>query len=141
MRKNNGERLRDAEGFRLRAAGVCTRGEGLCREILLVTGGKDDGRWVIPGGGIEKDEDEADAALREVLEEAGVKAQILARVGEFRDEERRHRTVVFLLTVQEELKEWEDGCFGRRREWMSLEEGLQRVKRSQTRIIERILSM
>lgn len=84
MRKNNGERLRDAEGFRLRAAGVCTRGEGLCREILLVTGGKDDGRWVIPGGGIEKDEDEADAALREVLEEAGVKAQILARVGEFR---------------------------------------------------------
>lgn len=84
MRKNNGERVRDAEGFRLRAAGICTRGEGSSREILLITGGKDDGRWIIPGGGIEKDENESDAALREVFEEAGVKAEILARVGEFR---------------------------------------------------------
>ncbi|VBB33366.1 unnamed protein product [Acanthocheilonema viteae] len=141
MRKNNGERVRDAEGFRLRAAGICIRGEGSSREILLITGGKDDGRWIIPGGGIEKDENESDAALREVFEEAGVKAEILARVGEFRDEERRHRTVVFLLTVKEELKEWEDGCFGRQREWVSLEEALRRVKHSQTCIIEHICRM
>ncbi|KAK6107249.1 NUDIX domain family protein [Brugia pahangi] len=141
MRKNNGERLRDAEGFRLRAAGICTRGEGNSREILLVTGGKDDGRWIIPGGGIEKNENESDAALREVFEEAGVKAEILTRVGEFRDEERRHRTVVFLLKVKEELKEWEDSCFGRQREWVSLEEALRRVKHSQTCIIEHICSM
>lgn len=84
MRKNNGERVRDAEGFRLRAAGICTRGEGSSREILLVTGGKDDGRWIIPGGGIERNENESDAALREVFEEAGVKGEILARVGEFK---------------------------------------------------------
>ncbi|OZC07160.1 hydrolase, NUDIX family [Onchocerca flexuosa] len=141
MRKNNGERVRDAEGFRLRAAGICIRGEGSNREILLITGGKDDGRWIIPGGGIEKNENESDAALREVFEEAGVKAEILARVGEFRNEERRHRTVVFLLTVKEELKEWEDGCFGRQREWVSLEEALRRVKHSQTCIIEHICRM
>ncbi|VDK76734.1 unnamed protein product [Onchocerca ochengi] len=85
MRKNNGERVRDAEGFRLRAAGICIRGEGSNREILLITGGKDDGRWIIPGGGIEKNENESDAALREVFEEAGVRAEILARVGEFKD--------------------------------------------------------
>ncbi|VDN01510.1 unnamed protein product [Thelazia callipaeda] len=136
MRKNNGERVRDAEGFRLRAAGICTRGEGSSREILIITGGKDDGRWIIPGGGIEKNENDSDAALREVLEEAGVKAEILTR-----DEERRNRTAVFLLTVIEELKEWEDSCFGRQREWVSLEEALRRVKRSQTCIIEHICQM
>ncbi|VDK76995.1 unnamed protein product [Gongylonema pulchrum] len=63
------------------------------------------------------------------------------KVSRWKDEERRHRTVVFLLKVKEELKEWDDSCFGRRREWMSLEEGLQRVKRSQTCIIQHILSM
>lgn len=84
MHKKNGERVRDAEGFRLRAAGVCLRGEGSGREILLVSSGKDERRWVIPGGGIEKGEDAPTAALREVLEEAGVKGQIVTKIGEFR---------------------------------------------------------
>lgn len=141
MQKKNGERQLDEEGFRLRAAGVCTRGEGDLREILLVTGGKDEHRWVIPGGGIEKNEDEQTAALREVLEEAGVVARVLQRVGEFKDDKRRHRTTVFLLVVQEELREWEDGFSGRRREWMRIDEGLLRVKESQMSIIRHILSM
>ncbi|KHN79051.1 Diphosphoinositol polyphosphate phosphohydrolase 2 [Toxocara canis] len=140
MHKRNVERQRDEHGFRLRAAGVCTRGEGHCRQILLVTGGKDEHRWVIPGGGIEKNEDEADAAVREVLEEAGVRARIITRLGEFRDEERRHRTIVFLLSVEEELVEWEDGCTGRKRQWMSISESLLRVKSSQTPIIRHIIS-
>lgn len=84
MHKRNGERQRDEHGFRLRAVGVCTRGEGQCRQILLVTGGKDEQRWVIPGGGIEKNEGDGDAAVREVLEEAGVRARIITRLGEFR---------------------------------------------------------
>uniref|UniRef100_A0A0M3IT84 diphosphoinositol-polyphosphate diphosphatase n=2 Tax=Ascaris TaxID=6251 RepID=A0A0M3IT84_ASCLU len=141
MHKRNGERQRDEHGFRLRAVGVCTRGEGQCRQILLVTGGKDEQRWVIPGGGIEKNEGDGDAAVREVLEEAGVRARIITRLGEFRDEERRHRTVAFLLSVEEELDEWEDGCVGRKRQWMSLTEGLLRVKSSQAPIIRRVLSM
>ncbi|MFH4976759.1 hypothetical protein AB6A40_003468 [Gnathostoma spinigerum] len=141
MRKNNGQRQRDENGFRLRAAGVCIRQFGRERQILLVSSGKGDDLWVIPGGGIEKNEDERTAALREVYEEAGIRAQIVSRVGEFRDEERKHRTVVFLLEVVEELSEWEDGYFGRKRQWMSFEESMRKVKRSQSPIIQRVQSI
>lgn len=84
MQKNNGERIRDEEGFRLRAAGICARGEGSFREILLVSAAKDEHLWVIPGGGIEKNEDAETAVLREVLEEAGVRAQIISKIGDFK---------------------------------------------------------
>ncbi|VDK50500.1 unnamed protein product [Anisakis simplex] len=140
MHKRNGERQRDERGFRMRAAGICTRGEGPYRQILLVTGGKDERRWVIPGGGIEKNEAEADAAVREVLEEAGVKGRIVARLGEFIDEEKMNRTIVFVLCVDEELVEWPDSFTGRKRRWMSISEGLIRVKSSQTAILREIVN-
>ncbi|VDD88448.1 unnamed protein product [Enterobius vermicularis] len=139
--KKNGERQLDGQGFRLRAAGLCTRRQGSRMQILLVSGTKDERRWVIPGGGIELNEDEQAAALREVLEEAGVVGKVVERVGEFRDEERRHRTAVFILSVTEELREWEDGFSGRKRQWMTIEEGIKRVKASQICILKHILNL
>lgn len=139
--KKNGERQLDGQGFRLRACGLCTRRQGSRMQILLVSCTKDDRRWVIPGGGIEMNEDEQAAALREVLEEAGVIGKVVKRVGEFRDEERRHRTAVFILSVTEELREWEDGFSGRKRQWMTIEEGITRVKTSQIGILKHILSL
>lgn len=97
MHKTNGERVRDSEGYRLRAAGVCLRGDGIYRQILLVSSGKPDGRWVIPGGGIERNEDAETAALREVMEEAGVRAQIVSRIGEFRVSFLNHSSILFCL--------------------------------------------
>uniref|UniRef100_A0A158R4C9 diphosphoinositol-polyphosphate diphosphatase n=1 Tax=Syphacia muris TaxID=451379 RepID=A0A158R4C9_9BILA len=138
--KKNGERQLDGQGFRLRAAGICTRLEGSRLQILLVSCSKDEHIWVIPGGGIEVNEDEQSAALREVLEEAGVVGKIVKRVGEFKDEERRHRTAVFILSVIEELREWEDGYCGRKRQWMTIEEGIKRVKASQTVILKHIMN-
>lgn len=47
--------------------------------ILLLK--KFNGDWVLPKGRIEKDETVRDTALREVLEESGVKAEIVKYIG------------------------------------------------------------
>lgn len=48
--------------------------------ILLLK--KFNGDWVLPKGRIEKNESTKQAALREVLEESGVKAEIIEYIGE-----------------------------------------------------------
>jgi 8-oxo-dGTP pyrophosphatase MutT (NUDIX family) len=50
-------------------------------EYLLVRGKKDPQSWVFPKGHIEPGENARDAALREVLEEAGVRARVVAPLG------------------------------------------------------------
>ncbi len=42
---------------------------------------KFNGDWVLPKGRVEKDEDIRETALREVLEESGVKAEIMRYIG------------------------------------------------------------
>lgn len=48
-----------------------------------MSGSKDPGTWVVPGGGVEPTEDEGVAALREVQEEAGVKGKLRRQLGVF----------------------------------------------------------
>ena len=47
--------------------------------ILLLR--KFNGDWVLPKGRVEKDEDTRVTAIREVLEESGVKAEIIKYIG------------------------------------------------------------
>jgi 8-oxo-dGTP pyrophosphatase MutT (NUDIX family) len=71
--------------------------------ILLLK--KYNGDWVLPKGKVEDGEDRPDAALREVLEETGVKADIIKYLGEIHytfkenwDESRSvHKTVYWYL--------------------------------------------
>ena len=76
--RNDGKRL-VAGGLAIRDAGVA--GGGL-PEVLLITSRKTDA-WVFPKGGWETDETEVEAAAREVLEEGGVVATPIEKVGDF----------------------------------------------------------
>lgn len=63
----------------MQAAGVvCFRGE----EVLLIRRATPPriGEWSLPGGRLEKDEEPAAAALRELTEETGVSARLLGLI-------------------------------------------------------------
>jgi 8-oxo-dGTP pyrophosphatase MutT (NUDIX family) len=66
------------------AGGVVYRRRDGRREYLLIQARHPPGVWVLPKGHIEIGETPEGAALREVLEEAGVRAAILARLGRLR---------------------------------------------------------
>lgn len=53
------------------------------RQVLLVSSSKEPNKWVIPGGGVEPDEQTDRAALREVREEAGVEGHLGRCLGVF----------------------------------------------------------
>jgi len=108
--------------FRERGAAICVKDEKE-EEVLLVTSKRDTGKWVVPGGGVEPGEDVKIAAIREVLEEAGVKGVIVRPLGVFVNEIDRNRTAVFVLRVSEEMHDWEDSRqMGRKRRWFPVAE-------------------
>ncbi|EEC13010.1 diphosphoinositol polyphosphate phosphohydrolase 1 [Ixodes scapularis] len=122
--KPNSTRTYDEDGFRRRAACLCVRREET--EILLVSSSSAPDRWIVPGGGLEPNEEPSTAAMREVMEEGGVRGRLGRCLGTFENLERKHRTMVFILEVTEELEEWEDSkSIGRKRKWFPIEEALR----------------
>ncbi|GAB0099160.1 diphosphoinositol polyphosphate phosphohydrolase 1 [Sergentomyia squamirostris] len=125
--KPNSVRIYDKDGFRLRAACICVRSEAES-EVLLVTSSRRPELWIVPGGGVEPDEESCVTAEREVLEEAGVVGKLGRCLGVFENREHMHRTEVFVLTVTKELDEWEDSrSIGRKRQWFSVDEALTQL--------------
>jgi ADP-ribose pyrophosphatase YjhB (NUDIX family) len=51
------------------------------REKVLLTRRTDNGRWCLPGGGMESGESAAEACEREVLEETGLKVRVKRLIG------------------------------------------------------------
>ena len=64
------------------AGGVVFRVSEGRREVLLVRSRNESHHWVFPKGHIEAGESPEETALREVREEAGSRAKVLAPVGE-----------------------------------------------------------
>uniref|UniRef100_A0A1B6DJG1 diphosphoinositol-polyphosphate diphosphatase n=1 Tax=Clastoptera arizonana TaxID=38151 RepID=A0A1B6DJG1_9HEMI len=127
--KPGSTRIYDKDGFRRRAACICVRSESE-NEVLLVTSSRSPDHWIIPGGGVEPEEEPSVTAVREVIEEAGVLGTLGRCLGVFevRNEERKHRTEVFVMVVTEELPEWEDSrSMGRQRKWFTLDEALKQL--------------
>jgi 8-oxo-dGTP pyrophosphatase MutT (NUDIX family) len=93
-------------------------------EVLLVTS-KSDGEWMIPKGARMPALNDAMAAAREALEEAGVKGCVQQTpIGFYiHHSDRRGAVVVsvYKLVVEEQLSQWQEQK-ARRRVWASLGE-------------------
>lgn len=76
------QRIYDNDGYKKRAACVCVKNEQES-EVLLITSSRNNENWIIPGGGIEDNENPEDAAEREVYEEAGVQGRLGRLLGIF----------------------------------------------------------
>lgn len=60
------------------------------------------------------------------LFQAGVKGTLGRLVGIFENQERKHRTYVYVLIVTEVLEDWEDSVnIGRKREWFKIEDAIK----------------
>ena len=95
------------------------------REYLLVEAQRSPGVWVLPKGHIERGESAEAAAVREVQEEAGVRATIVAPAGEseYVVNGRPVRTIFYLMRYDGEADREED----RGREWHRYEEAMKRL--------------
>ena len=99
------------------AGGVVVRTVNGDAEYLLVEASTARGVWVLPKGHIEAGETPEIAAAREVAEEAGVQATIVARAGEneYDFKGRSVVTVYFLMQYQGEGGRTEDRALSWRR--------------------------
>ena len=81
------------------AGAIAVRGEGPDAEVVLVRAKKNPSDWIFPKGHIEPGETAAQAALRELGEEAGVSGEVMAPVGvsTFQSEDERVEVVYFLV--------------------------------------------
>lgn len=96
-------------------------------EILLIT--NNSGRWIVPKGGIDAGNSVQDQAAIEAFEEAGVvEAELGGEIGFYEYERggRLHRVRLFALQVRELARDW-DESHRREREWVALEEAIERV--------------
>ena len=102
------------------AGGVVVRRDGPELRFLLVTARRQPGLWVFPKGHIEIGETPEQAAVREVVEEAGVHATVVTPVGatEFRSARGSVRAQFYLMEFVSEGSPGED----RRRAWMTGDE-------------------
>ncbi|OTF74633.1 diphosphoinositol polyphosphate phosphohydrolase 1-like protein, partial [Euroglyphus maynei] len=123
MVKEKQIRTYDQDGFRRRAACICVHDPDES-EIMLVTSTRAPECWIVPGGGVEPNEDPTQAAIRETEEEAGVKGVVKRSLGDIENTQRKHRTSVFVLEVHEELDDYEDSK-SRKRCWFPVQEALK----------------
>ena len=89
------------------------------------------GVWVLPKGHIEPGETPEAAAVREVQEEAGVRAAVVAQAGEseYAVDGQPVRTIFFLMRYQGEASRHED----RPRAWRRYEDALRLLRFDDTR--------
>ncbi|XP_058243894.1 nudix (nucleoside diphosphate linked moiety X)-type motif 4a isoform X2 [Hemibagrus wyckioides] len=108
--KPNQTRTYDGEGFKKRAACLCFKNDRE-DEVLLVSSSRHPDQWIVPGGGMEPEEEPGGTAVREVYEE---------------NQDSKHRTYVYVLTVTETLEDWEDSVnIGRKRKWFKIDEAIR----------------
>jgi len=114
------------------AGGIVFRCRGDIVEYLLVRSSVDVDEWVLPKGHIETGETPEMAAVREVREESGVVARVLARVADDIRFVAAGETVTvwfYLMAYQQDGQSSEDRDIA----WVVLAEALRRIRFPETR--------
>jgi len=110
-------------------------------QIMLITSRRRK-RWVIPKGIVEPDLTPQESAEKEAFEEAGISGKISQEtIGEYSyDKWGGTCTVkVFLLEVGKIFEDWPESFF-RTREWLSLDQAIERVDEQELKDILRSIS-
>lgn len=107
-------------------------------EVLMINSASGPG-LLFPKGGWENDETVEQAAIREAIEEAGVRGDLMHSLGEYKfksktlqDEsspEGLCKATMFALLVKEELDSWPEQNV-RERSWLTIPEAIQRCRHS-----------
>jgi 8-oxo-dGTP pyrophosphatase MutT (NUDIX family) len=105
------------------------------REYLLVEARRSRGEWVLPKGHIEPGETPETAAVREVEEEAGVRATVVGEAGEstYTMDGQPVRVIFFLMRYEGETSRQEDRAVA----WCRYEDAHEMLRFDDTR---RVLS-
>jgi len=96
-------------------------------KVLLINRGKEPfkGKWALPGGFIDMDEELEDAVVRELEEETGLKGIRLEQMRTFgtvgRDPRGRQITIVFMGIVTEEQTKIKAGDDAAQAQWFDIE--------------------
>ena len=102
------------------AGGVVYREEADGPRYLLVRARRDPTQWVLLKGHVEQGETAGEAAVREVREESGVDAQVIAPLGELRFDD--DRVQIFLMRFIKAGRAHEN----RDQVWCDLDDALER---------------
>jgi 8-oxo-dGTP pyrophosphatase MutT (NUDIX family) len=102
-------------------------------EVMLITS-RNKGRWIIPKGIIESGLDARASAAKEAFEEAGVQGDVHRKLlGVY-----KHRkwgdvcTVqIYAMKVRKVYRKWDET--DREREWLSLKDALERLRKNDLR--------
>jgi 8-oxo-dGTP pyrophosphatase MutT (NUDIX family) len=105
------------------AGGVVRRAVDGEVEYLLVQASDNRDLWVLPKGHIENGETPEAAAVREVMEETGVRAAIIARAGETEFEQRGKpvRVIFYLMQYEGDIARTESRAV----QWRRYEDALR----------------
>lgn len=94
--------------------------------FLVVTSAANKNKWVLPKGRIEENETPAFAAVREVMEEAGVHAKPLKKAGTVKFYKKGRRTVIVYFFM-EFVHFYDTSTENRRLAWVGKEEAVKRL--------------
>ena len=116
------------------AGAIVVRRDGGAPRVLIVTAKNRPEEWLFPKGHIEPGETAQAAAMREVLEEAGVRAKpagTTTRLGHTSYElEGRSIEVDYVLL---DFVSEQDGSEGRRKAWLTFDEAMRQLTFESTR--------
>lgn len=124
----------DEGGFGMfvqQAGGIVWRAADAGAEVLVVSGKDEGAQWIFPRGDVEAGESPAEAAERQVREEAGIASRVVAPAGEleFADRGKHLRVTYFLLEVTKRVGEGD----GRTVTWRTIDEALETLSFEGTR--------